>query len=140
MHHHNVNTVWVEGLAFDSQIGMHTVRIDGHPIAEEKSGTGPKALILTSLTGCSAMDVVSILEKMQMPFDHFSIEANAPLTSEHPKVYQEIQLIFRFKGKQLDETKIRRAITLSMEKYCGVATMLRAHCPILWEVEMEETA
>lgn len=135
MNQHFVTTRWAGRMAFDSEIGEHTVRIDARPeLNGEGSGPGPKSLLLTALTGCSGIDLASLLPKMRVAFDELIIEATAPLTDDHPKVYTEIRLVYRIAGKNINEAKVRQAIELSQEKYCGVTAMLRAHCPIHWEL------
>ncbi len=134
---HHVTTTWISKLAFDSDVNNHIIRIDGKPPAGDDSGPGPKALLLTALTGCTGMDVASLLPKMRVPFDSLVIEATAEQTEEHPKVYKSIHLIFRISGKEVREDKVREAITLSQDKYCGVTAMLKAHCPVTWELVVE---
>jgi putative redox protein len=137
---HHVTTTWANKLAFDSEVNNHVVRIDGKPPQGEDSGPGPKALLLTALTGCTGMDVASLLPKMRVEFDSLVIEAEAEQTEEHPKVYKFIKLTFRISGKGISEEKVRKAIELSQEKYCGVTAMLRAHCPITWDLAIEEVS
>lgn len=136
---HHVTTTWVNKLAFDSEVNNHIVRIDNKPPQGDDSGPGPKALLLTALTGCTGMDVASLLPKMRVPFDGLVITAEAEQTEEHPKVYKSIHLVFRISGKEIREDKVRQAIELSQEKYCGVTAMLRAHCPITWELVVENS-
>ena len=134
MNKNTVTTTWVSKLAFDSAVGDHIVRIDGKPPQGDGTGPGPKMLLLTALTGCTGMDVAALLPKMRVPFEHFSVEAEAEVTEEHPKVYKWIKLTFRISGSEVREDKVREAIILSQEKYCGVTAMLRAHCPITWDL------
>lgn len=95
------------------------------------SGPSPKALLLGALMGCSGMDVASILKKMHVDYEDFTMSADATQTEEHPKVYKEIFLEYYFKGRDdLDTEKINRAVELSMTKYCGVSAMLRKNSPI----------
>jgi putative redox protein len=135
---HHVTTTWVNKLAFDSEVNNHVIRIDNKPPQGDDSGPGPKALLLTALTGCTGMDVASLLPKMRVPFDSLVITAEAEQTEEHPRVYKSIHLVFRISGKEIREDKVRQAIELSQEKYCGVTAMLRAHCPITWELVVEK--
>jgi len=139
MSEHHVITKWVKGLAFDSHIHNHVVRIDGEHTPETDTGPGPKSLLLTALTGCTAMDVASILNKMRIQYDALEVEAKAPLTEEHPKVYTHIHLIYRVSGSNLNAERVNHAVDLSMDKYCGVTAMLRAHCPITFEVVLVDS-
>lgn len=137
---HHVTTTWLNKLAFDSEVNNHVIRIDNKPPQGDDSGPGPKALLLTALTGCTGMDVASLLPKMRVPFDSLVITAEAEQTEEHPRVYKSIHLVFRISGKEIREDKVRQAIELSQEKYCGVTAMLRAHCPITWELVVEKVS
>jgi len=122
-------------MAFDSQIDKHTLRIDAPEPLGEDTGASPKKLLLSSLAGCTGIDVVSLLNKMKVSFDNFEMDVEADLTDEHPKVYSEIRLVYRFYGEDLNKAKIEKAIALSKDKYCGVSAMLQKNCPIVYSVE-----
>lgn len=89
------------------------------------SGLRPKAMMLSSLAGCSGLDVVSILDKMKVQISDFRIDAYGELTDEHPKTYNTVSVEYHFYGDNLDEGKIKKAVDLSIEKYCGVMEMFR---------------
>lgn len=132
---HTSTTRWVENLVFDGQIDKHTIRIDSGSMGSD-AGPGPKKLLLVSLAGCTAMDVVSLLQKMREPFTGFEIDVEADLTEEHPKVYSEMRLVYRVFGKGVNLEKVKKAVTLSKEKYCGVSAMLEKNCPIRYQIEL----
>jgi len=87
-------------------------------------GTSPMELVLMAIAGCSGMDVVSILGKMRVGFERFEIEVQGERASEHPRIFTDVEVVYKFWGKELPEEKLRRAITLSMDKYCSVANMI----------------
>jgi len=123
------------GLAFDAELEGHSIRLDAAPaVGGAEYGPTPKPLMLTSLAGCTGMDVASILAKMQMPYDGFSVEVDGDLSDEHPKVYTAIRLRYVFTGSELDEAKIHKAVKLSQEKYCGVSAMLKQITDLSYEV------
>jgi putative redox protein len=99
-------------------------------------GFGPKALLLSGLAGCSGIDVVDILNKMKVPFEALEIVAEADQTDEHPKVFKEINIVYRIKTATENEGKIQRAVDLSLQKYCGVAAMLSKHTDIISKIEI----
>jgi len=132
---HKVKTVWKDKMAFDSKIDNHTIRIDTDGELGDDSGPGPKKLLLSALTGCTGMDVVSLLNKMRVSFTNFEMDIEADLTNEHPKVYSEIRIIYKLVGKDLNQEKVKKAIELSQEKYCGVNAMLRKNSPIKYNIE-----
>lgn len=135
---HKIKTVWKENMAFDSQIDNHTLRIDTNAPMGDDTGPSPKKVLLASLTGCTGMDVVSLLKKMRVDFTNFEMDVEADLTEEHPKVYSEIRLIYRVFGNQLNKEKIKKAVDLSQERYCGVNAMLRKNSPINYSIEYIE--
>ena len=133
-----VITKWVEALAFDATADSgHTVRIDtsveGGGLG---SGMNPKKMLLGSLSGCSGMDVVDILTKMKVPFNKLEIEAEAEQTEEHPKVFKFINMVYRVDAVTDDLDKVKRAVALSHDKYCGVSAMLAKHCTINYTIEL----
>jgi putative redox protein len=103
---------------------------------DAKEGFSPKALLLSGLAGCSGVDVVDILEKMRVPFASLQIEAEAEQTEEHPKVFKTIQLTYRLKAEDENREKIMKAIELSLDKYCGVAAMLKKNSEIRYTLEL----
>ena len=113
---------WVEGLTFlgESSSG-HQVLMDGN--AGDKAPS-PMEMLLMAAGGCSAVDVVSILQKGR----HDVRDCEVKLTSERrekvPRVFTHINLHFIVSGKALEEKAVARAVQLSAEKYCPVALML----------------
>ena len=126
-------TTWKTGHAFDSVYRGATIQIDA------KNGFGPKALLLTGLAGCSAVDVVDILEKMRVPFAALEVDTEAEQTDETPKVFKTIHLTYRIKAEEDLRSKIIKAIDLSLEKYCGVAAMLKKNSRIKYELVISPT-
>ena len=135
---HKVTTKWKEKMAFVSQIDTHTLRIDASGELGDDSGPSPKKLLLTSLAGCTGMDVVSLLKKMRVDISGLDIDIEAELTTEHPIVYSEMNIVYRFYGTDLDKDKVEKSVRLSQEKYCGVSAMLRKNNPINYRIEYSE--
>jgi putative redox protein len=127
--------VWKDGMSFDVEAEGFALTIDAKP---EHGGRGmgpsPKVLTLTSLAGCTAMDVIAILTKMRVAPKHFSVTADGVLADEHPKRFIDVTITYRFKGEDLPVAKLLRAIQLSEERYCGVAASLRPGVPMHHEV------
>jgi putative redox protein len=95
----------------------------------------PKALLLAGLAGCSAVDVVDILEKMRVPFTALSVVSAADQTVDHPRVFTDIDLLYRITTDLTHQDKVKKAIDLSLDKYCGVAAMLRKNSAIRYRLE-----
>jgi putative redox protein len=77
---------------------------------------------------------VEILEKMRVPFADLTIDAEAEQTDEHPRVFKTIHLTYHVKTDEENKEKIKKAIDLSLEKYCGVAAMLKKNSDIQYEI------
>jgi putative redox protein len=124
-------------MQFVSQInGAHELTIDTTEAGGgQDSGPSPKPLLLTSLGGCTGMDVVSLLNKMHVNFSDFSVNVEADLRDEHPRIYTEIRMVYKIKIAEADRDKMEKAVSLSKDKYCGVSAMLAMVCPILSRVE-----
>lgn len=135
---YSVKTEWKNKMTFDSQIDNHTLRLDTGGLIGDDTGPSPKKILLSSLAGCTGMDVVALLKKMRVPIDGFEIDIEADLTSEHPIVFSEIRVSYRFFGTDLNKEKVEKAVRLSQEKYCGVSAMLRKNSPINYSVEYIE--
>lgn len=126
-------TTWKRKHEFESKHDKNKIKIDG----DKENGYGPKALLLAGLAGCSGVDVVDILEKMRVIFSDLVIEVEAEQTEEHPKVFKHILMTFKVKTVVENEDKVKKAIELSLEKYCGVSAMLRKNSTIDYKLVIE---
>lgn len=130
-----VVTEWKGDMAFDATVSGHHVMMDAsEDVGGKDSGARPKQLMLAALAGCTGMDVVSILKKMKIEPEEFKIDVEGNLTEEHPKHYNKMHITYTFKGKNLDVEKIRKAIELSQEKYCGVSAVYQKTMPVTYEI------
>ena len=123
----HISTKWLGNMAFESNNPSgHSLIIDAGPESGgEGSGYRPKALMLSSLAGCSGLDVAMLIKKMKLVVDEFHIETIGSLTEEHPQIYNKVKVEYHFYGSELNEAKLQRAVDLSVEKYCGVTEMFR---------------
>jgi putative redox protein len=101
------------------------VHIDGSPdIGGVDAGARPMEMILMGLGGCSAIDIVLILQKQRQVIEDMSISIEAErVPNETPSLFKTIHVHYTFKG-DLQIEKVARAIELSMEKYCSVTAIL----------------
>ncbi|WAC00928.1 OsmC family protein [Lacinutrix neustonica] len=124
---HKVTTVWKEKMIFESDnpggysFNLGQTEENNDPYKPLR----PKAVMLSSLAACSGLDIVSLAEKMRITFNDLKIKVEGELTEEHPKTYHTVSVDYHFYGKDLDESKINKAIALSVDKYCGVMEMFR---------------
>ena len=133
---HEVNCDWKGDMAFEADVLGHKLLIDAGPeVGGHDAGPRPKPLILAALAGCSGMDVVSILKKMREPLSAFSMRVVGDAAEEDPKYYEKIKIVYEFKEADgLDRAKVEKAVSLSQEKYCGVAGLLKRAIPLAWEI------
>lgn len=132
---HSVITVLKKNMAFIANINGHEVQMD--TTAEDggdDSGPSPKRLMLASLAGCTGMDIVSILNKMKVAFSNFSLDVDADITDDHPKIYNRVKITYKIKMAAADRSKMEKAVSLSQEKYCGVSAMFRAFAKLETEI------
>lgn len=119
---------WVNNLHFQANIDGFTLELDSMPEEGVKSaGPRPKPLLLASLGGCTAMDVISILKKMKSEIASFKIKIEGDTAEEHPKKFTGITLTYELTGIDVKPDNVKKAVALSIERYCGVyATLIQA--------------
>jgi putative redox protein len=102
------------------------MHIDGSPeIGGENKGFRPMQMLLAALGGCSSIDVVSILKKQRQVLEAFDIEIDGEREAgKEPSLFQDILVTFKLTGASLDPEKVKKAVALSMDKYCSVAKTL----------------
>jgi putative redox protein len=133
----SVDVEWASAMAFKADINGHELMLD---LDEAAGGTNlgpkPKPLLLVSLGGCTAMDVISILKKMRVEPDFFNVKVEGDITEEHPKHFTKIRLIYEFRGKDLPFDKLQKAVELSLDSYCGISETLRSSVEIVSEIRI----
>lgn len=131
-----VTTEWKKNLLFksDNPNGAQILMDTSFQNGGNEAGASPKALMLSSLAGCSGLDVVLIAEKMRVNFDDLTITVAANLTDEHPKYYDKVHMTYHFYGADLDHEKLTKVVNLSIEKYCGVMEMFRKFAEVSTEI------
>jgi putative redox protein len=112
-----ITLAWQEGMIFrGGEPGGPVTVVDGDNVA----APGPMLTLLLAAASCSGADVVSILAKMRVTLHDFRIEASGVRREQEPRRYTAIHLAYFLRGDGLDEAKARRAIELSVTKYCSV--------------------
>ena len=137
---HSIKTNWIGGMAFEADVNGHKVIMDA-PVdgGDKNSGPSPKKLQLVALSGCTGMDVVSILQKMRVNIEKCSIEVLGDVTDEHPKHYSHMHVIYEFTGKNLPLEKLEKAVIMSEETYCGVGALYRKAIEVTSEIKIIES-
>jgi putative redox protein len=134
---------WVEGMTFIGESGSgHAVVLDGAPESGGRNlGIRPMELMLLGLAGCTAFDVVLILQRGREPISDCVVEVEAVRAPVDPKVFTKIHLRYTLRGHELSPEKVERAIQLSKEKYCSASIMLGQVAEIThsWTVDPHDT-
>lgn len=126
-------------MGFEMNLDGHILITDANEdIGGDNLGPRPKQLLMSSLIGCTGIDIMAILNKMKVEIDDLSVRAEAKLSDGSPQVYESIHLIFTFYGKDLPMKNLEKAVKLSQEKYCGVTLMLEKAMPISYEIIVKE--
>jgi putative redox protein len=131
---------WVDGRLFLGESGSgHSVVMDGAPDSGGRNaGIRPMEMLLIGLAGCTAFDVVHILEKGRETLTQCTVEVDATRAESDPKVFTRIHLRFRVAGIGLARSKVERAVQLSAEKYCSASIMLGKTAEISHEIVFVE--
>ena len=129
---------WLDHMSFVGESGSgHSVVMDGAPDAGGRDlGIRPLEMLLLGLGGCTAFDVISILHKSRQQISDCEVEIEAERATEIPKVFTQIHLHFIVSGRELDETKVSRAVALSADKYCSASRMLEKSATITHDFEI----
>lgn len=134
-----IQAQWLNDLAFEVDVDGHKLYLDtALEHGGKNMGPRPKLLMMVALAGCTAMDVVSILNKMRIEVDEFSVAVEGELAEEHPKKYEAMKVIFRLKGNDIPLAQVEKAVNLSSTKYCGVSANYTKAFPVTYEIVIEE--
>jgi putative redox protein len=131
---------WKEKMMF---VGMpdsgFPVQLDSDPyFGGSNSGVRPMELVALGLAGCTAMDVLSILQKKRQKVTSFEVKVNAPRSAEHPQVFTGAVILYIVTGNNVNEMALLRSIELSFTKYCPVQKMLEGTFPMELHYEIYE--
>lgn len=124
---------WKAQAQFEGQASSgHTISLDG----DSKLANNPMELVLIALCGCTAYDVVNILQKKREPFAALEVTAHAERAAQPPRVYTQIKLTYRVSG-DVSRKAVEDAVRLSESKYCSVAAMLHKTANISYQIELD---
>ena len=138
-------STWKGGAAFEhvAKSGVPFVsdaRLDVFP-EEELKGPGPMEMLLGALAGCTGIDVVMILTKMRIEITSLRITVEGQRREEHPRIFKKIHVTYEIETEPPDPGRVRRAVSLSVDKYCSVSGMLAASAEMTYTLRCagEET-
>jgi putative redox protein len=124
--------MFIHGLQFVGEASSgHAIVMDGDPeVGGDNTGLRPMELLLVGLGGCAGMDVVSILRKKKQELTGLEITVRGQKADKYPKKYTDIGIEFLVRGRNISEEAVKRAIDLSMDKYCSVKATLEGAAKI----------
>ena len=136
----NISVKWIDGMLMVGKSDSgHAIVMDGPPeIGGENLGVRPMEMLLLGMAGCTMIDVVTTLKKMRENLVHCETQVSADRADEYPKVFTNIHVHFILRGKQLNPSKVDKAIKLSAEKYCSASIMLGKTAVITHDFEIIE--
>lgn len=132
---------WLDNMTFVGESASgHAVVMDGPPeFGGQNLGIRPMEMLILGLGGCSAFDVMLILNKSKQQVAHCEVELDYERAEDNPKVYTRIHMHFIISGRRIDPTRVEKAIALSAEKYCSASVMLGKTAEITHDYEIRET-
>ena len=126
---------WKQDQQYDAESHSgHHVTLDAD--AAHAGGPSPMELVLMALCSCTAVDVVSILQKKREPFTSLTVSADAEQAPAPPRVFTHIHLTYHVGGK-VSPKAAEDAVALSKNKYCSVSKMLEKAAAIDYEITYE---
>ncbi len=136
----DVTVRWLKPMEFIGETGSgHAIVMDGAPEYGGKNlGPRPMEMLLLGLGGCTSFDVVAMLKKSRQDIVDCDAFVSAKRADTNPKVFTEIHVKFVISGRNLSDKHVKRAISLSAEKFCSASIMLGATAEITHEYELIE--
>lgn len=133
--------IWKGKMKFDGAVtsGFHLPLDTSVEQGGENNGFRPMELLLVGLAGCTAMDVISILQKKRQDVTGFEVNVNGERASDHPKVYTHIMVNYRVVGNQIDPAAVERAVELSETKYCSAINTFNKTAVIEHTISIENS-
>ena len=133
---------WQGAMRFEGTASSgHTLILDSAPEhGGQNAGFRPMELLLVGLAGCTAMDVISILNKKRAEVTGFEVNVRGERAETHPRVYTRIHVEYVVRGPEIPPQAVERAIQLSEEKYCSASAMLGEVAEITSSYRIEPTS
>jgi putative redox protein len=135
MANHHVSSAWQEGLRFNADVNGHPIVMD---VPERVGGTNkgsiPKPFLLAALSGCTGMDVASLLTKQRVPFTSMVVDVDGELTDSAPITYKNIEVTYQIDAPIEFAEKAIKAAQKSLDQLCGVAYIIKQVVPLHFKV------
>jgi len=124
-----------DGIQFRGTNGSYDVTIAS---SDEQDGLSPMEMTALSVVGCSSIDILTILKKQRQEIDDFSAEIDTERAEEPPRVFTALHMHYVLDGEVAPD-KVRRAIDLSLDKYCSVSNMVNQTATITYSFTVNGT-
>jgi putative redox protein len=136
----DAKVTWSQGLSFTGSANTgFNVPLGADPsVGGANDGFRPLELLAVSLAGCTAMDVVSIIQKKKQAVTAFEVQVHAEQQHDHPHVFTTAKIVYLVTGHNVDEAAVARAIELSATRYCPAQAMLAKAFPMELVYEIYE--
>ena len=112
-----------EGMKFHAALGGgYEFEMEGPPTPQ---GGSPVEFLIAGAVGCTAMDMVNILQRMRQKLTGLHVEIEGTQATEAPNVFTDARVVYIVRGEDIDPSAVEKAIDLSMTKYCSASIMLK---------------
>jgi len=131
---------YVDGLQFVGEAASgHAIVMDGDvSVGGRNTGTRPTELLLIGIGGCSGMDIASVLKKKKQDVRGLEINVKGEKAENYPKKFTDIDIEFVIRGRNISDDAVKKAVVLSMEKYCSVKATLEGSAKVTWSYKIIE--
>ncbi len=131
---------YTDGMQFVGETGSgHAIVMDADAeFGGANTGMRPMELLLIGVGGCSGMDIVSVLKKKKQKLTGLEVHVDGKKAEDHPQKYIDINIEYRVRGRGLSEEAVKKAVDLSMEKYCSVKATLEGSAKITFSYTIVE--
>ena len=132
---HEIETQWMGKMQFNALVNGHTIIMDApERVGGEDHGPIPKPFVLTALSGCTGMDVISLLRKQGRQLKDLNLKVSGKISKHPPIEYVSANIVYEINGNDEDQQAAYDAVMTSQEKICGVSHMLKKIIPVTWQI------
>jgi Predicted redox protein, regulator of disulfide bond formation len=132
---HEIETQWMGKMQFNALVNGHTIIMDApERVGGEDHGPIPKPFVLTALSGCTGMDVISLLRKQGRQLKDLNLKVSGEISKHPPIEYVSANIVYEINGNDEDQQAAYDAVMTSQEKICGVSHMLKKIIPVTWQI------
>jgi len=132
---HEIETQWMGKMQFNALVNGHTIIMDApERVGGEDHGPIPKPFVLTALSGCTGMDMISLLRKQGRQLKDLNLKVSGEISKHPPIEYVSANIVYEISGNDEDQQAAYDAVMTSQEKICGVSHMLKKIIPVTWQI------